>query len=312
MDPNLVFWKNEGQSFFSRFRIWFHILDPLTQLSTVDEILKARSLLKSEDKQSEQAALNLSLVSVHADSGAVLPLIFRPPFFWPMSAPLVYASFLPFNSVKPAVFWQFLLQSYTAGFNYANRNSSSEKKKRTSLNQVLLIAGTVSYTTCAGALPQIIIQRLGVKSVPAQTFCRTVLPVPLSAALAFFSVLTIRSPEPDDGIQVFDSNGNSVGFSKAAGEKAVRETALSRAALMGAAAAVPNLLVLLLRRLRSVQRNAVVAASIRPVSVTLVLSLMVPASFSLFPQLAAIKKEDLEAELQAAAVDGHLLYHRGL
>uniref|UniRef100_A0A673B6S1 Sideroflexin 4 n=1 Tax=Sphaeramia orbicularis TaxID=375764 RepID=A0A673B6S1_9TELE len=228
--------------------------------------------------------------------------------FWPISAPLVlYASFLPFNSVKPALFYQFLLQSYNTGFNYANRNSSSEQK-RMSLNQLLLIAGTISYTTCAGALPQIIINRLHVKSVPVQTFCRSILPIPLAAVLAFFNVMTVRSQEPDNGIQVFDSNGNSVGFSKAAGEKAVRETAVSRAALMGTAAAVPNLLVLFL--LRFVQRNVILAASVRPVSVTLILSLMIPVSFSLFPQLAA--KEELEAELQAAAVDGHLLYHRGL
>ncbi len=69
----------------------------------------------------------------------------------------VVASFLPHSSVKPALFWQvmkrihhlyestscvavtqrafmitnvffqFLLQSYSAGFNYANRNSSSEQ-----------------------------------------------------------------------------------------------------------------------------------------------------------------------------------------
>lgn len=96
------------------------------------------------------------------------------------------------------------------------------------------------------------------------------------ALLAYFSVSTVRSDESENGIQVFDSDGNSVGLSKAAGEKvlypskcdleqllsarysceflpvafvqAVRETALSRAALFGTTAAVPNLLFLLLRR----------------------------------------------------------------
>lgn len=91
-------------------------------------------------------------------------------------------------------------------------------------------------------------------------------------------MLTVRSEESETGIQLFDSNGNPVGLSKAAGEKvlkfkkaktnktkwlsltsrsvkyfalfvqAVRETALSRAALFGATAAVPSLLVLLLQR----------------------------------------------------------------
>jgi len=76
--------------------------------------------------------------------------------------------------------------------------------------QLLLMAGTVSYTTCAGvcspitprgdvkrgawsvklplhfpplvlqALPQIFISRLGVRSAPVQTFFRSILPIPLS------------------------------------------------------------------------------------------------------------------------------------
>lgn len=40
-----------------------------------------------------------------------------------------------------------------------------------------------------------------------------------SAALAFFNVFTVRSEESETGIQVFNSNGDPVGFSKAAGEK---------------------------------------------------------------------------------------------
>ncbi|TKS85305.1 Sideroflexin-4 [Collichthys lucidus] len=98
------------------------------------------------------------------------------------------------------------------------------------------------------ALPQIFIKRLGVRSAPIQTFFRSILPIPLSAALALFNVFTVRSEESETGIQVFDSSGNPVGLSKAAAEKAVKETALSRAALFGTTAAVPNLLVLLLQR----------------------------------------------------------------
>lgn len=133
-----------------------------------------------------------------------------------------------------------------------------------------------------------------------------------AAAVAFFNVLTVRSEESDTGIQVFDSNGNPVGLSKAAGEKAVRETALSRAALFGTTAAVPNLLFLLLQRSRFFQKNSLLAAPLRHISVAFILGLMIPVSFSLYPQLGTIKKENIEEELQAAAVDGPLYYHRGL
>ncbi|XP_034463824.1 sideroflexin-4 isoform X1 [Hippoglossus hippoglossus] len=314
MDPNLLYWKSQGQSFLSRVRIWFNLLDPSLLLCSDAQIQGARSLIGGgEDSEKDAAAQTLALSSVHADSGAVLPLVFRPPALMPVAAPLVVASFLPHSSVKPALIWQLLLQSYNAGFNYANRNSSSEQQSKTaSLKQLLLIAGTVSYATCAGALPQIFINRLGVRSAPVQTFFRSILPIPLSAALAFFSVSTIRIEETETGIQVFDSHGSPVGISKAAGEKAVRETALSRAALFGTTAAVPNLLIFLLNRTRLFQRNSLLVAPLRHISIALILGLMIPVSFSLFPQLGTIKKETLEEELQAAAADGHLFYHRGL
>uniref|UniRef100_A0AAQ5X739 Sideroflexin 4 n=1 Tax=Amphiprion ocellaris TaxID=80972 RepID=A0AAQ5X739_AMPOC len=301
-------------SFFRRLQTWINLLDPTLLLSSDPEIQKAHTLIgssKPQDKKDE-SALTLSLSSVHADSGAALPLVFRPPAFLPIAAPLVVASLLPQSSVKPALFWQFLLQSYCAGFNHANRNSSTEQDKKASLKQLLLIAGTASYTSCAGALPQIFINRLGIRSPAVQTFFRSLFPIPLSAALAFFSVFTIRSEESETGIQVFDRNGNPVGISKAAAEKAVRETALSRAALFGTTAAVPNLLVLLLKRTRLFQRNSLLAAPFRHISVALVLGLMVPVSFSLFPQLGTIKREMLEEELQDRAAGGRLFYHRGL
>lgn len=314
MDPNLLHWKSQEETFLSRLRIWVKLLDPSLLISSDAEIQTAHTLLGSEEKPNEKdgsAAVTLALSSVHAGTGAVLPIIFRPPALLPISIPLALAAFLPHNTVKPALLWQFLLQSYYTGFNYANRNASSDQGK-TSLKQILLNVGTVSYATCAGALPQIIINRLRVRSVPVQNVCRTLLPVPLAAALAFFNVLTVRSEEPENGIQVFDSDGNPVGLSKAAGEKAVRETALSRAALLGTTAAGPGLFVSLLQRTIFFQRRSLLLAPLRPLSVVFLLGLMIPVSFSLFPQLGTIKKENLEAELQSAAVDGHLFYHRGL
>ena len=43
------------------------------------------------------------------------------------------------------------------------------------------------------------------------------------AALAFFNVFIVRGEESETGIQVFDSHGNLVGISKAAGEKVKEE-----------------------------------------------------------------------------------------
>ncbi|XP_068597504.1 sideroflexin-4 [Brachionichthys hirsutus] len=314
MDANLSHWKLHGQSFLSRLRIWIDLIDPLLLSPSDDEIQEAHARLGSGEKLNEKDGRvpALSLSSVHADTGATLPLVFRPPAFLLLSAPLVICSSSPHSNVRAALFWQLLFQSYVAGFNLANRNSSSEQGgKKLSSKQLLLTAGTVSYVTCAGALPQIFMNRLRITSPPIQTFFKSVLPIPLSAALAFFSVYAVRSEESETGIRVFDADGNPVGFSKAAGGKAVRETAFSRAVLFGATAAVPNLLALLLRR-RLLQRSPITGSLLMNTNRFFVLGLMIPFSFSLCPQLGAIKKEKVEEELRTEAGDGQLYYHRGL
>lgn len=96
------------------------------------------------------------------------------------------------------------------------------------------------------------------------------------------------------------------------------ETALSRAALFGATAVVPNLLVLLfqrsvtficsfvflhkmapvgptiphrslLHRSRALQRYSWLVAPLRQMSTVFVMGLMIPVSFSLYPQLGTVR-----------------------
>uniref|UniRef100_A0A8C1SWZ2 Uncharacterized protein n=1 Tax=Cyprinus carpio TaxID=7962 RepID=A0A8C1SWZ2_CYPCA len=99
-------------------------------------------------------------------------------------------------------------------------------------------------------------------------------------------VRVVRSKEADNGIRVFDSNGNLVGVSKAAGSKAINETL--------------------------VQRNPMIIAPVRHISSAIIFGLMIPVSFSLFPQVGKIKKENLEEEFQSLDGNSELFYHRGL
>uniref|UniRef100_A0A3B4C515 Sideroflexin 4 n=1 Tax=Pygocentrus nattereri TaxID=42514 RepID=A0A3B4C515_PYGNA len=292
MDLNLEYWQNNGKSFLSRLHIWFNLLDPSSLLAS--DVSSTSFISVSEPAHSKRGLRS----SVHAGSGALI-------------SPVV-ASFLPHKGIRPALFWHFILQSYCAGFNHANRNTTATPGNKTSAKQPLLIVGAVSYSTVVGALPQIVIQRMRVSSTVAQAFCRSVLPIPLSAILAAFSVMVVRSEESENGIQIFDSNGNSLGVSKEAGSKAVKETAISRATLFGTTATVPTLLLYFLRRAKFVQRNPLIAAPVRHISTAIVLGLMIPVSFSLFPQLGKIEKQQVEKELQALTDDRQLFYHRGL
>ncbi|XP_015202281.1 sideroflexin-4 isoform X2 [Lepisosteus oculatus] len=292
---NLQYWRKEGQTFIGRILNWVDILDPV-------------SLLASDDRD----AWKLSLASVHSDTGNVIPLVFRPPAFLPIAAPLVLATLIPHRGMKPALFWQFLFHSYSAGFNYANRNTTVSQENKMSLKEVLLIAGSVSFATCAGAIPQYMMKHYGMKNPTVQLFFRSVLPVPLFALLSAFSLFVVRSEEFENGIQVFDSNGNAVGMSQKAGLKAVTETAASRAVLIGTTTVVPNLLISFLRRTKFIQGRPLLLAPLRHITAALVFGLMIPVSFSLFPHAAKVQNKNLEKEIQALTADTHLYYHRGL
>ncbi|XP_061545801.1 sideroflexin-4 isoform X5 [Phycodurus eques] len=257
MDANLLYWKSHGESVFSRLKVWVNLLDPSFLLTSNAEIQETRTQLRSEEKvkKKDEHAWNISLSSIHPDSGSVLPLVFRPPVF----------------TTELHCRVQLCKQKF---FFRAGSDSISEAASLDSRDSLIC------------------------------HMCR--------AALAFSNVFTVRGEECETGIQVFDSNGNTVGISKAAAEKAVMETALSRAVLFGTTGAVPSLLVSVLKRTRLFQKNSLLIPPIRHISVAFVLGLMIPLSFSLFSQMGTIRKENVEEELQAKMAEGQLFYHRGL
>ncbi|KAG9275518.1 sideroflexin-4 [Astyanax mexicanus] len=316
MDLNLEYWQSNERTFLDRLRLWSKLLDPSCLTASDADIENARGLLKSDTKQHEKDkvdhAWTLSLSSVHADSGAPIPPVYRPQAFLPLAGPLVVGSLLPHKTVKSALFWHFMLHGYCAGFNHVNRNTTSTPDHKTSTKQSFLIAGAAAYGMIAGAIPQVIVNRLNVIDPMALTFCRTLLPIPISVLLAGYTLMVVRSEEIDKGIQVFDSNGNSVGLSKEAGYQAVFQTAVSRATLFGTTAILPNVLIHYLRRANFFQRNPVIIAPVKHFSMIMVFGLMIPVSFSLFPQLGKIERRKLESDLQALTEDKQLFYHRGL
>ncbi|XP_067909104.1 sideroflexin-4 isoform X2 [Heterodontus francisci] len=319
MEVNVGQWRRE-QSFFHRLLQWLDILDPSTLLASNKEIENARTLLhysipslkETVKDEKIKEALKLILSSVHPDTGDVLPTIFRASAFMPFAATLVVAMLLPHRGMKPAVFWQFLFQSYNAGFNLAHRNKTTCKDEMIPLKQVLLLVGSVSYTTCLGVFPQFVMYRYASNSPAMHTMFRKILPVPVLAIASALNVAVVRGFEFDKGIEVTDKNGNVVGVSQIAGTKAVKETALSRAVLVGTTAAAPNILVSYLERTSFIRRFPLALAPVRHIMTAFVLGLMVPISFSLYPQTGQIKRSNLEPLIQSATTEDDLYYNRGL
>ncbi|NXN97761.1 SFXN4 protein, partial [Rhinopomastus cyanomelas] len=319
MDANLSFWRAEGQSFFQRFLLWADVLDPLLLLKTRDEINRTRLYLgKSENTpggptQNDQTKKDflLSLSSVHPDRNEILPLVFRPPAFLPICLPLIVVSSVQ-RQAKQAFLAQFAFYTYTTGFTTVNGNGTTKAKDYVvQEKQVVLGLGATTYAACIGALPLFLMNKYSVKSSGMQLIVKKILPAPIIALMSAFTAMMVRSSEFENGIEVMDKNGKVVGVSQKAGEKAVRETAVSRAVLFGTTLFLPTLLMSFVER-RKPMKASQVLSSMRLMAITSVLTVMLPVSLSMFPQCGEIKRVDLEPEIQSSTEETELFYNRGI
>ncbi|NWX36843.1 SFXN4 protein, partial [Notiomystis cincta] len=317
MDANLRFWRAEGQSFFQRFLLWADALDPLLLLKSSNEIKRTRLLIQtnkeilSEPIQNNQVFWTAVKSSVHPDTDKIIPLLFRPPAFMPITLPLVIISSVQ-SQARHSFFWQFVFHTYTAAFTLINGNGTP-KAEGYSLQQkqIVLGFGAISYSACVGALPLTFMNRYALKSPLIQLVVRRLLPAPLFGLMSAFTVAMVRSPEFENGIEVMDRNGKVVGVSKKAGEKAVRETALSRAVLFGTTFFLPEVFMYFVQRARFV-KNPRVLVPVRMFVVMSVLAGMLPASFSMFSQCGEIKRADLEPEILSSTEETEFFYNRGI
>ncbi|KAI1236158.1 hypothetical protein IHE44_0001434 [Lamprotornis superbus] len=305
MDANLRYWRTEGQSFFQRFLLWADALDPLLLLKSSNEIKRTRLLIQIDGKtQNEPIQNNQS--SVHPDTDKIIPILFRPPAFMPITLPLVIVSSVQ-RQAKHSFFWQFVFHTYTTAFTLINGNGTPKAEEYSlQQKQIFLGLGAISYSACVGALPLAFMDRYALKSPLMQLFVKKLLPAPLLGLTSAFTVAMVRSPEFDNGIEVMDRNGKVIGVSKKAGEKAVMETALSRAVLFGTTFFLPEVLMYFVQRARLV-KNPRALGPVRMFMVMSVLAGMLPVSFSMFPQCGEIKRADLEPEILSSTEETEIL-----
>ncbi|XP_059803960.1 sideroflexin-4 isoform X5 [Hypanus sabinus] len=265
----------QHQSFLCRILQWLDILDPTTLLASDKEIKNAQTLLQNSQPSLEEQVKD--------------------------------------EKIKGALKLTLLLfQSYSAGYNLANGNKTAGKGEKIPLSEVLLLIGAVSYTMCLGVFPQFMVYRYGLNSQAMRSLFTKVLPVPVLAIASAVNVAVVRGSEFEKGIELTDKNGNVVGVSQAAGTKAVKDTAVSRAVLIGTTVAVPNMIVSYLQRTNFIRKFPIALASSRLVMTSLILGLMIPVSFSLYPQMGKINRSKLEPSIQLSTTEDELHYNRGL
>nr|KAF6304335.1 sideroflexin 4 [Myotis myotis] len=218
---------------------------------------------------------------------------------------MVFLSLVPVKSLKSIVLPQLSFCTYSTAFNVVNGNASYNRRPYES---ILLGTGVIASTAFFGLFLRLLLMKSAVKNV----FLRETLPAAILTQVSAMNVAASRSFEPIRGIEVMDKEGNVVGYSRKAGTKAVSDTATSRVVLFGTSAFIPEVFSHFFKKTPLFVRYPQSLWTLKLSCTILVMGLMVPVSFSMFPQIQRIQCSKLEQEIQSATEETELFYNRGV
>uniref|UniRef100_A0A8C0PRZ6 Sideroflexin 4 n=1 Tax=Canis lupus familiaris TaxID=9615 RepID=A0A8C0PRZ6_CANLF len=294
-------WFFMTKSFIQRFLQWTELLDPTNLVVSVEKIEKSRQLLLTNEDASIRdledprikEAWKRSLSTVHPDSSKLIPVPFRPAG----ELILIFGSGLVCD-LCASIFLQISFYTYTTAFNIVNGNASYVSIRR--------LRGYIILCDFFGLFPRLLQLRLN------NALLKRALPIIFLTHISAVNVVAVRSLEPIRGIEVMDKEGHVMGYSRKAGTKAVRDTASSRVVLYGTSAFIPEVFSHYFVRTQFFRQHPWSLWTFKLACTVLVMGLMVPVSFSIFPQIERIQCSELEKEIQSATEDTELFYHRGV
>eukprot|EP00073_Rattus_norvegicus_P042997 XP_017444950.1 PREDICTED: sideroflexin-4 isoform X2 [Rattus norvegicus] len=243
--------------------------------------------------------------TVHPDSSKLIPHLFRPAAFLPVTAPMVLLMMMPDTGIKSIILTQGCLYGYTTAFNITNGNASYSHGP---VERTLLGAGVFASSTFFGSIPHLFQLKYPLNNLWLKRF----LPIIFLAQISGMNVFASRSFENHRGIEVMDKEGHVIGYSRKAGRKAIKETAKSRAVLFGTSALAPELFIHIFKRTRFYPQTLLASVILRMSSTLFMMGLMVPVSFSMFPQIGQIQCSQLEEMIRSSTEEKELFYYRGV
>lgn len=242
--------------------------------------------------------------AIHPDTGDRIPLPFRMSMFMPVNLPVSGGMLLSGPGLSQ-VFWQWLNQSYNAGFNYANRNASVP------IDMVSLGAsyGIATVTACGAAyglgkvVERVQARMMGAGADPSRApfgvkLLTRGLPWFAVAAAGSANALAMRYKEGLEGITVFDASGTPQGTSVAAGRTCLTQVALTRVVLPIPVLLMPPFVLDALRNTKGLgglmSRSLGARTAVELTVIAAFLQLALPFAIAVFPQRGEIAATDLE------------------
>ncbi|NWR78350.1 SFXN1 protein, partial [Centropus unirufus] len=233
----------------------------------------------------------------HPDTGEKMLLIGRMSAQVPMNMTIT-GCMLTFYRTTPAVlFWQWVNQSFNAIVNYTNRSGDAP------ITPSQLGTAYVSATTGA------VVTALGLKSLtkvrwPWPSLIGASGPAPWGGSSSSPGVGEKMKEQlcPGElklGIPVTDENGNRLGESTAAAQKAIFQVVVSRIGMAAPAMAIPPVIMNALEKRAFLKRYPYLNAPLQVGLVGLCLVFATPLCCALFPQKSSMLVSRLEPEVQA-------------
>ncbi|XP_062589452.1 sideroflexin-5-like [Saccostrea cucullata] len=220
---------------------------------------------------------------IHPDTGEK---VFMPlEWFVPFGSPMVVGLLLPNQTIASTIFWQWINQSHNACVNYANRNATSP----TPISRFLLgYAGAVTTAVSIAVGLNVLIQKANKFNLATKLLIQRFVPFPAVACASTCNLLLMRNSELSTGIEVQDHNGNVIGKSKIAAEKALMETAVTRMFLPAPILVIPPVIMSVLEKTVLFKKYPRINLPIHAAVVTICFGLALPVAIAIFPQYSKV------------------------
>ncbi|EQC34559.1 hypothetical protein SDRG_07884 [Saprolegnia diclina VS20] len=238
----------------------------------------------------------------HPQTGEKLPLLFRMPAFVPVNIPICSGMVLAPPTLFNTIFWQWINQSYNAGFNYANRNASGVDDT-TAIAKAYASAVLISCGASVGLGKAV--EHASFLGASARLALSRTVPFVAVAAAGAGNAVFMRLKELTEGIDVIDDEGVARGRSQNAGKQSLTQVAMTRVALPMPILLFPPFILEAMKKVNALPKNRIGRVVTEISVVTLCIWGAFPAAIALFPQYGTIAATELEPQYQ------HLINSKG-
>lgn len=286
-------------TFTGRARHFFITTNPFNILATSQQLEDAKGVVERYRNGETLSALNVSPDQLwqakHLYDSAYHPDT-KEKMFWagrmsaqvPMNMVITGCMMTFHKTPQGIIFWQWFNQSFNAVVNYTNRSGDEPiSKKQLGLSYVGASAGAIGTAMSINSL---------VKRFPP--IVARFVPFIAVAAANCINIPMMRSRELLEGIPVYDADGNRIGESRKAAEKAIALVLVSRICMAAPGMLTPPFIMHALESKAFMKRMPWLNAPVQIGLVGFFLLFATPLCCALFPQKSSMHINHIEKELQ--------------